>query len=68
MGRAHSCAVPSSPSAHTYGNIPCNTLQRRAASTPEALPDFLVAAGVPTGLGCPEDADGMSGQHHILIC
>lgn len=66
MGRAQSCEMPSSPSAHAYNNLPSNMLQRRAASTPEALPDFLVAAGVTTGLGCAEDADGMTGQHHVL--
>lgn len=59
MGRAHSCAVPSS--MQLFSLPPIGAPQRRAASTPEALPDFLT--GMPADLGRPGDADGMTGQH-----
>lgn len=59
MGRAHSCAVPSS--MQLFSLPPMGAPQRRAASTPESLPDFLT--GMPADLGRPGDADGMTGQH-----
>lgn len=61
MGRAHSCAVPSSPGIQGF-NMPFGMSHRRAASSPEALPDFLTAAGMPTDTGCPGDTDGMTGK------
>ena len=59
MGRAHSCAIPSS--SMLFSLPPSGAPHRRAASTPEALPDFLT--GMPADLGRPGDADGMTGQH-----
>ena len=42
--------------------MPFGMSHRRAASSPEALPDFLTAAGMPTDTGCPGDTDGMTGK------
>ena len=62
MARAHSCAVPAASVAHPVFNLPQSLAHRRAASTPEALPDFLLAASMPAELSRMEDADGMTGE------
>ncbi|CAK0782130.1 hypothetical protein CVIRNUC_005576 [Coccomyxa viridis] len=61
MARAHSCAVPAASAAHPVFSLPQSLAHRRAASTPEALPDFLLAASMPAELSRMEDADGMTG-------
>ena len=62
MARAHSCAVPDASAAHPVFSLPQSLAHRRAASTPEALPDFLLAASMPAELSRMEDADGMTGE------
>lgn len=62
MARAHSCAVPAASAAHPVFSPPQSLAHRRAASTPEALPDFLLAASMPAELSRMEDADGMTGE------